>query len=70
MNQTYWEPSVRQFFDEWKNMKTPLQHPEHFKSPQQEKKLLTIDDLQPIIKKSQQSPKKKKRGRPKKKSVV
>ena len=68
MNQTYWEPSVRQFFDEWKQMKTPLQHPEHFKSPQQEKKLLTIDDL--IHKTNQQPLKKKKRGRPKKKSVV
>jgi hypothetical protein len=67
MIQTYWEPSVRQFFDEWKDMKTPLTHPEHFQRPQQEKKLLTIDDL--IHKTNQQPPKKKKRGRPKKKAI-
>jgi hypothetical protein len=68
MNQTYWENSIRLFFNEWKNMKTPLQHPEHFKKPQLDKKLLTIDDL--IHMTNQQPPKKKKRGRPKKKSVV
>lgn len=53
--------------DEWKQMKTPLQHPDHFKKPQQEKKLLTIDDLKPHIK--NQQPEKKKRGRPKKKAI-
>jgi hypothetical protein len=64
MNQTYWEPSVRQFFDEWKQMKTPLQHPEHFVTKKQEKKLLTIDDL--IHMTNQQPIKKKRSGRPKK----
>ena len=67
MNQTYWEISVRQFFDEWKNMKTPLTHPEHLKKPQQEKKLLTIDDL--IHKTKQQPAMKKKRGKSKKKAI-
>jgi hypothetical protein len=66
MNQTYWELSVRQFFDEWKNMKTPLQHPEHFVTKKQEKKLLTIDDLQS---KQKQPTTKKKRGRSKKKAI-
>lgn len=56
MNQTYWELSVRQFFAEWKNMKTPLQHPEHFQRTRQEKKLLTIDDLHLQLK---QEPKRK-----------
>ncbi|MGG3210967.1 hypothetical protein ABEO92_13280 [Geobacillus stearothermophilus] len=64
MIQTYWEQSIQQFFDNWKDMKTPLTHPEHFKKPQQEKKLLTIDDLKPLIK--NQQPEKKKRGRKKK----
>ncbi|MCG6793827.1 hypothetical protein [Geobacillus sp. YHL] len=67
MIQTYWEQSIKQFFDEWKQMKTPLTHPEHFRKPQQEKKLLTIDDH--IHKTKQQSAKKKKRGRPKKKAI-
>lgn len=67
MIQTYWEPSVRQFFAEWKQMKTPLQHPEHFVTKKQEKMLLTIDDL--IHKTNQQPPKKKKRGRSKKKAI-
>ena len=66
MIQTYWEQSIKQFFDEWKQMKTPLTHPEHFKKPQHEKKLLTIDDLQP---KQKQPTTKKKRGRSKKKAI-
>ncbi|GLH62381.1 hypothetical protein [Parageobacillus sp. G301] len=61
---TYWEKSIKDFFNNWKDMKTPLQHPEHFKRPQQEKKLLTIDDL--IHKANQQPIKKKRSGRPKK----
>jgi hypothetical protein len=63
----YWEQSVKEFYDNWKHMKTPLQHPEYFKNPQQEKKLLTIDDL--IHMTNQQPVKKKKRGRPKKKAI-
>lgn len=66
MNQTYWEQSIKQFFDEWKQMKTPLTHPEHFRKPPQEKKLLTIDD---IHKTKQQPTTKKKRGRSKKKAI-
>lgn len=50
MNQTYWEQSIKQFFDEWKQM--------------QEKKLLTIDDIhktkqQPTTKKKRGRSKKK-----------
>ncbi|KYD29940.1 hypothetical protein [Geobacillus sp. B4113_201601] len=67
MIQTYWERSIKQFFNDWKNMKTPLQHPEHFVTKKQEKILLTIDDL--IHKTNQQPVKKKKRGRPKKKAI-
>ena len=67
MIQTYWEQSIKQFFDEWKQMKTPLTHPEHFKKPQHEKKLLTIDDL--IHKTKQRPTTKKKRGRSKKKAI-
>ncbi|MBW7649811.1 hypothetical protein [Anoxybacillus sp. ST4] len=65
--QTYWELSVRQFFDEWKQMKTPLTHPEHFVTKKQEKILLTIDDL--VHKTKQQPTTEKKRGRPKKKAI-
>lgn len=66
---TYWELSIRQFFDNWKDLKTPLQNPEHFKKPQQEKKLLTIDEIKPQNITKNQQPEKKKRGRPKKKAI-
>lgn len=66
--QTYWEQSVKQFFDNWKDLKTPLQNPELFRKPKQEKILLTIDDLKPHIKK-QHLAIKKKRGRPKKNAI-
>jgi hypothetical protein len=65
MSQAYWEQVIKDFFINWKDLKTPLTHQEHFKKPQLEKKLLTIDDLKPLTKKSQQETKKK-RGRRKK----
>ena len=57
---------MRQFFDEWKQMKTPLTHPEHFVKPHHEKRLLTIDELEPLNKNQQP---KKKRGRTRKKDT-
>jgi hypothetical protein len=54
---TYWETSVKQFFLNWRQMPTPLQHAEHFRESAS-KKLLTIDEI-PTPKKNQQKRKRK-----------
>ncbi|WP_243355976.1 hypothetical protein [Bacillus litorisediminis] len=46
---TYWEKSVEEFYTTWRERPTPLTHPEHYRKANKKKKLLTIDDLKPLI---------------------
>jgi hypothetical protein len=62
--QTYWEKSVKDYFDNLWEQKTPLTHLAFYQAEEKQKQVKQLDDL---IGKPKKKQPKKKSGRPRKK---